>query len=288
MPPALRPATLAFVLAASSLLLALPVAQAQGLSLAINAGVSTRDHPQTVADTYRPLTEQAVRYIRGELRAVPLASSRVRDAIRDRAHPFMVIHTHHAVVAVQSGAYQVLAVSSDETDDQAYLMVGQNAPIKNLRDLSKVKISLGGKDSFATAMVRGAFLEQGMKLDDLDVMYTQYQDGVPFYIRNGFVAAGGTRLKQDATAWSGGGDRVLYEGPRLPVYAVVGATNIDPSIRAGIQRTFVELRDAAAGRPVLARLKMNGFVRPTAPEITRVATWLGYGAVAPEAVLATP
>jgi hypothetical protein len=134
-------------------------------------------------------------------------------------------------------------------------------------------------------MIRGAMLEQGIKLDQLDVMYTRYQDGVPFYVKNGFVEAGGTRLKRDAGEWTKGGGRVLYEGPKMPVCALAASTSLDLPTRAGLQRVMVDLKDNAAGRNVLARLKMSGFERPTPESFSRMAQWLGFARPGTDATL---
>lgn len=262
-----------------------PAVRAQGLALAVNAGISTHDHPQSVADRYRPLSEQAAQNIRTELRVVPLLSSRVREAIDAKSFPFMVVHTHHAALAARSAAYQVLALSNDETDDQAFVMVRQDSPFRSLRDLSKVKVSFGGADSFATAMIRAAMREQGVAIDETNVMYSRFQDGVPFYVHNGFAEAGGTRLKRDATDWSTKGGRLLYEGPRLPVYALIGSTAIDQGTRTGMQRTFTELKDLPGGRAVLGRLKMTGFNRPVPEQFFKLADWFGYGRLPADAIL---
>lgn len=256
----------------------------QGVPLAVNAGISTHDHPQTVADNYRPLSDLAAKNVRNELRVVPLLSSRVREAIKAKIYPFMVVHTHHAAVAVQTAGYQVLALSNDEADNQAFIMVNADSPFRTLRDLSKVKMSVGGTDSFATAMLRGALREHGVSLEEMNVMFTRFQDGVPFYVKNGFVEAGATRLKRDASDWSQNGGRVLYEGPQMPVYALIGSTSADLATRVGMQRTFMELKDSAGGRAVLGKLKMNGFNRPIPEQFVKMAEWLGFGRLPTEAV----
>lgn len=260
------------------------VVHGQGVPLAVNAGISTHDHPQTVADNYRPLSDLAAKNVRNELKVVPLVSSRVREAIKAQAYPFMVVHTHHAAIAVQSAAYQVLALSNDEVDNQTFIMVNADSPFRSLRDLSKSKLSVGGADSFAAAMLRGALREHGVSLEDMNFMFTRFQDGVPFYVKNGFVQAGATRLKRDASDWSQNGGRVLYEGPQMPVYALIGSTSTDQATRVGMQRTFTELKDSAGGRAVLGKLKMSGFNRPVPEQFVKMAEWLGFGRLSTDAV----
>jgi hypothetical protein len=76
----------------------------QPVVLAVNAGISTHDHPQTVADNYRALADNCAKVVRGDVKVAPLLSNKVRGAIKAEEFPLMVIHTHHAVVASKRGA----------------------------------------------------------------------------------------------------------------------------------------------------------------------------------------
>jgi phosphonate transport system substrate-binding protein len=197
------------------------VADADALTLGVNAGVSTRETPSMVREKYQSFTAKLSRSMRETVEIVPVRSSNVGEMLKSATLDAMVVHTHAALADAQKNGWIVRAVSSDVANNQIYFLVAKSVKGTKLSDVSVKSIVFPGRSSFATTAARAETAKNGVALAEFKQLTTQYQDSLPFYLDHGLAGVGVTRLTSVADDWKKQGGRVLHTSEPLPVYALV-------------------------------------------------------------------
>ncbi|MDQ9171966.1 phosphate/phosphite/phosphonate ABC transporter substrate-binding protein [Oxalobacteraceae bacterium R-40] len=245
---------------------------AQEIVLAVNEGV-TYHEGGSVSERYKPLTELLSKELKRPVKVQNVDKYTDFDkGLSEGKYDLAFIHPAHiGLRAVKSGAYSGLATAKGFTDYRARVMVKKDSPLRSMQDLKDRKIGVPSVDSITTVMFSASLREARIQHPERQFLPTRYQDAVPFMIENGFVDAGVTGSNAVEKDWIAKGGRVLTETKPIPIKQFLASKKLSDAERAKLQTLILSLSDSDAGKTVLSKIGVPGFV-PWNNEVMNQAT----------------
>jgi ABC-type phosphate/phosphonate transport system substrate-binding protein len=107
------------------------------------------------------------------------------------------------------------------------------------------------------------------------MVYTRYQDAVPFFVENRLTKAGATAASAVIKEWTAKGGKVLAKSRPVPIKHVIASPNLTAEQVESVREYLVTLDAGEEGRKKLAPTHYTGFDRYDQVEMLRIGTWLG-------------
>jgi phosphonate transport system substrate-binding protein len=248
----------------STLLIAMALsspAMAQELLMAINEGVTYQDGGPT-AERYKPFLDLLSKELKRPIKVqkVDKYADFERGLVEGKYDIAFVHPAHIGLKGVKVENYFGLATAKGFTDYRARVMVKSDSRLKSIEDLKGKKIGVPSMESITTVMFTAKLRELQFLDPEKQFTATRYQDAVPFMIDNGFVEAGVTGSGAVAKAWVAKGGKVIAETKPVPIKQFLISKNFSEAERARIQTMLLNLSENEAGKAVLAKLNITGFV----------------------------
>lgn len=271
-PSLLRPA----VQAAAALLLAASV-PAHALVIGVTEGVTYQVTESQIAPRFEPIAEVLSKALKQPVTIKVLISyNSAREALKEQQVDMAFIHPAHvALEAIKSGRYQTLAWTSGFTAYKVSLLCKEPQPISDWKSIAGKGLVMPDADSITSVITRALLREHGVQPAALKLTNTRYQDAVPFYVQNGFVAYGATASSGVIKTWKGGGGNVCAESRPVPIKQWLVSSKLDAATASAAREALLGLAQSDAGKRALATSTYTGFVAPSAEVEAALMTWLG-------------
>jgi phosphonate transport system substrate-binding protein len=260
-------------------------AQGPDLVFAVTEGVTYQATPKEIRDKFAPLAEIIAKASGRRVKTVLVpAYNDLRAGLVKQQYDIAYVHPAHVSMAeIKAGRYKAVAWTTGFTEYTVSLLVKSDAPLKTMDDLKGRTLVTPDPDSITAVMVRAMF--RGGKLNAtaerepqpaaIRVITTRYQDAVPFYLENGFAAAGATAANAVVKAWTDKGGKVLTRSRPVPIKQIIVSVKMPEDEQQRIRVALLGLRDSKPGRDALDAVGYKGFVAPNPDFESSTIAWLG-------------
>ena len=269
----------AIAAAASASLVAVaePVGSTPDLVFSVTEGVTYQATPKEIREKFEPLAEVIGKALRRTVRIVLVPGyDDVRAGLARQEYDIAFIHPAHVAMAeIKAGRYRSIAWTSGYTDYTVSLLAKADEPVKDLGDLKGRKVVTPDPDSITAVMVRSMLRTGNVRVGDLKLLTTRYQDAVPFYLENGFASVGATAANSVVKQWTDKGGKVVLRSRGVPIKQVIASSRLSSEERERIHEVLIGLAQSDAGRRALAASGYKAFVATDADLEERTIAWLG-------------
>ena len=262
--------------ALAGLLLA-SAASTQALVLAVNEGVTYQVIKEDMAARYAGIAAGLSKVLKQPVTVEPVLDyASLRRGLADKRFDLALVHPAHiSIEAMKYSGYHLVAVVRGYQSYQAQFLVRGDSPLKSLTELKGRKIGAPDADSITSVMMRATLRDAGLGLADTEIVYTRYQDAVPFFVDNNLTPAGATAANAVIKAWTAKGGRVLAKSRQVPIKHVIAAPQIGPAQLELIRDYLLSLDGSEDGRKHLEPTRYTGFDRYDEAAMLELGTWLG-------------
>ena len=249
----------------------------QALVFAVNEGVTYRVTNDEIRAKYAALAADLGKLLRQPVTVEPIGDyPTLRKGLETREYDLAFIHPAHlSVLAIRDSGYRLLAVTKGYQNYTANFLVRADSPFKTLADLKGTSVGAPDEDSITSWMVRATLRDALGDPKQVSLVYTRYQDAVPFYVQNGFVAYGATASSGVIKTWKDGGGKVCAESRAVPIKQWLASSKLDAATASAAREALLGLAQSDAGKRALATSTYTGFVAPSAEVETALMSWLG-------------
>lgn len=257
-------------------LLGAGVAQA-ALVLAINEGVTYRVPNDEIRARYAAIAADLSRLLAQPVVIEPVADyPSLRQGLSERTFDLAMVHPAHiSILAMKQSGYKLLALTKGYQDYKANFLVRADSPLKTLADLRGRRVGVPDEDSITAWMARAALRDQIGKSSNASLVYTRYQDAVPYFVDNRLTESGATAAPAVVRAWLDKGGRVLGASRPIPIKHVIASPKLSAEQIDKVREYLLALDGTEDGRKKLAPTKFSGFVRGDEAELLALGAWLG-------------
>jgi ABC-type phosphate/phosphonate transport system substrate-binding protein len=166
-------------------------------------------------------------------------------------------------------------IATAEPSGHCELIVPDNSPLKNVKELQGKYFALPEKQAYMTHFCTAALRDQGIRLEPTHVYYVREQNAIPFALDNKMADVGGVasysgvyrKLRQS-------GKRVLFESVAQPYFPVIASRALSAEQRKALQALLVNLKSTSEGQEELERLSITGFVTTEEAKFNKLLDWL--------------
>jgi ABC-type phosphate/phosphonate transport system substrate-binding protein len=256
---------------------AMGASAAEELVFAVNEGVTYRITPQETRERYRDLADVIGRVLDRDVRIEPVDNYNVlRKGYEDGIYDIAYIHpAHHALRAIRDHKYQLVALTRGFTDYKARFLVKTDSPLKAAEDIQGQRLVTPDADSITAWMVRATLRDLKIDLAKMKVSTTRYQDGIPFFLTNGFTDVGSTASGAVVRDWQAKGGRVLFESRPVPIKIFIASSRLRRAEVERLRRTLTGLDAAPRDRAALQKIGFAGFIPGDEATLAELTRWLG-------------
>ena len=272
-----RRLSIAAAASASLVALAEPVGSTPDLVFSVTEGVTYQATPKEIREKFEPLAEVIGKALRRNVRIVLVPGyDDVRAGLARQEYDIAFIHPAHVAMAeIKAGRYRSIAWTSGFTDYTVSLLAKADEPVKDLGDLKGRKVVTPDPDSITAVMVRSMLRTGNVRIGDLKLLTTRYQDAVPFYLENGFASVGATAANSVVKQWTDKGGKVVLRSRGVPIKQLIASSRLSSEERERIHEVLVGLAQFDAGRRALAASGYKAFVSTDADLEEKTIAWLG-------------
>ena len=263
--------------AACAALLALVAPAAQALVLAVNEGVTYRVPYEEVRARYAAIAADLGKLLKQPITVEPVGDYRsLRKGLAEKTFDLAIVHPAHiSIQAIKGSGYRLVAVTRGFQNYQAQFLVRADSPLKSLADLKGGRLGAPDEDSITSVMVRATLRDAGLDGQQVGMVYTRYQDAVPFFVDNRLTTAGATAANAVIKDWTAKGGKVLGKSRTVPIKHVIASPNLTPEQVDTVREYLVSLDAGEDGRKKLAPTHYTGFDRYDQGELLKIGAWLG-------------
>lgn len=262
---------------ACALLLALVSPAAQALVLAVNEGVSYRVPNEEVRGRYAAIATDLSRILKQPVTVEPVGDyASLRRGLTAKDYDLALVHPAHvSIQAIKLSGYRLVAVTQGFENYQAQFLVRADSPLQSLADLKGKRLGAPDEDSITAVMVRATLRDAGLDARQVELVYTRYQDAVPFFVENRLTTAGATAAEALVKDWTGKGNRVLAKSRPVPIKHVIASPRLSAQEVESVRDYLVSLGASEEGRRKLAPTHYRGFDRFDQAAMLSLGSWLG-------------
>ena len=266
-----------FVRSALAGLLLAGAASAQALVLAVNEGVTYQVVKEDMAARYAGIAAGLSKILKQPVTVEPVLDyPSLRRGLADKRFDLAIVHPAHlSIEAMKYSGYHLVAVVRGYQTYQAQFLIRADSPLQSLADLKGHKLGAPDADSITSVMMRATLRDAGLGLADTQVVYTRYQDAVPFFVDNNLTQTGATAAGAVIKAWTAKGGRVLAKSKPVPIKHVIAAPQISPKQLELIRDYLLSLDGSEDGRKHLEPTRYTGFDRYDEAALLGLGNWLG-------------
>lgn len=246
------------------------------VSLAVSEGTSGGIDAQAAQAKYRGLAD-----LIGKALGAEVSVRLVRDfalleqGMKDKSFDLVMARpSDYPARGLRDYGYRFVATSKPE--GRCMLIVPKGSPLKTIGDARGKKFVFPEKVSYMTRFCRAELRDHGINLDSEDVHYVHEQGAIPFALENGLAQVGGIASYSGAYGkWTAAGHRVLQESVAQPYFPVIASPSLSAEQAAKVRDTLTGLENSDAGKEILKRLTLAGFVATEEARLNRLLKWLG-------------
>jgi phosphonate transport system substrate-binding protein len=215
---------------------------------------------------WTPIAEELGQALQTRVEVVPYRSiPQFEAAVMQGAADFAYMNPYHMLVANRKLGYLPLVRSSHPLT--GILLVRQDSPVKNVRELDGQTLAFPAPNSFAASLYLRALLTQEQKIR-FKPSYLDTHSEVFRHVIMGNAAAGGairfTFLREPVEVCAQ--LRVLYETPATPPHAFAVHPRVPAAVREQARRTLLAMGKQPALRDRLEAVQLSV---PVAADLAR-------------------
>ena len=262
---------------ACALLLAAASPWAQALVFGINEGVTYRVPNEEVRGRYAAIAFDLSKLLKQPVTVEPVADyPSLRKGLADKHYDLAMVHPAHvSIQAIKSSGYQLVVVTKGFENYQAQFLIRADSTLTSLAGLKGRKLGAPDEDSITSVMVRATLRDAGLTPAQVPMVYTRYQDAVPFFVENNLTLSGATAANSVIKAWTAKGGKVLAKSRTVPIKHIIASPALSAEQVEAVRDYLLTLDASEDGRKKLAPTKYAGFERYDQAALLALGTWLG-------------
>ncbi len=247
------------------------------LVFAINEGVTYRVPNEEVRTRYAAIAADLSKLLAQPVVIEPVADyPSLRKGLSERAYDLAMVHPAHiSILAMKQSGYKLLALTKGFQDYKASFLVRSDSPLKSLGELRGRRVGAPDEDSITAWMARAALRDQIGNAKNANLVYTRYQDAVPYFVDNRLTETGATAAPAVVRAWVEAGGRVLGASRPIPIKHLIASPKLSAEQIDKVREYLLALDGSEDGRKKLAPTKYSGFARGDEAELLALGAWLG-------------
>jgi phosphonate transport system substrate-binding protein len=251
---------------------------AHALVFAVNEGVTYRVPLEEVRARYAPIAADLTRLLKQPVTIEPVGDyTSLRQGLADKRFDLAMVHPAHvSIQAIKASGYRLVAVTKGFQNYQAQFLVRADSPLRSLADLKGKKLGAPDEDSITSVMVRATLRDAGLGGEQIKLVYTRYQDAVPFFVDNSLTDSGATASAGIVKAWSAKGGKVIVKSRAVPIKHIIASPNLSADEIDKVREYLIALSNSDEGRKKLELTKYAGFERYDEAALLTIGSWLGY------------
>ena len=247
------------------------------LVFAVNEGVTYRVTNDEIRAKYAALAADLAKLLKQPVTVEPIGDyPTLRKGLETREYDLAFVHPAHlSVLAIRDSGYRLLAVTKGYQNYTANFLVRADSPYKTLADLKGVSVGAPDEDSITSWMVRATLRDALGDAKQVSLVYTRYQDAVPFFVEHGLTRAGATAANAIVKAWSAKGGRILAKSRPVPIKHMLASSSLSAEQVQKVREYLLGLDATEEGRKRLEPIKYEGFAPYAEPDMLAIGKWLG-------------
>ena len=250
---------------------------AHALVFAVNEGVTYRVPLEEVRARYALIAADLSKLLKQPVSVEPVGDyTSLRKGLAEKRFDLALVHPAHvSIEAIKASGYHLVVVTKGFQNYQARFLMRKDAPFTSLVDLKGLKLGAPDEDSITSVMVRATLRDAGLDTRQVTMVYTRFQDAVPFFVENKLTAAGATAAAGVIKAWTDKGGKVLVTSRAVPIKHVIASPNLSAGEIEKVRDYLSALGGTDEGRKKLEPTKYSGFERYDEAAVLAIGTWLG-------------
>jgi ABC-type phosphate/phosphonate transport system substrate-binding protein len=250
---------------------------ANALVFAVNEGVSYRVPLEEVRGRFAAMAADLSKLLRQTVSVEPVGDYvSLRRGLADKRYDLAMVHPAHvSIAAIRDSGYRLVAVTKGFQNYQAQFLVRADSSVATLSDLKGRKLGAPDEDSITAVMVRATLRDAGLGGRDIELVYTRYQDAVPFFVENRLTAAGATAATGMVKAWTAGGGKVMAKSRAVPIKHIIASPTLAADDVERVRDYLTSLAGSEDGRKKLEPTRYAGFERYDEAALLAIGKWLG-------------
>ena len=263
--------------AACALLLGLAAPWANALVFAVNEGVTYRVPNEEIRARYAAIAADLTVLLKQPVNIEPVGDyTSLRKGLADKQFDLAMVHPAHvSIQAIKESGYKLVVVTKGFQKYQAQFLVRADSTLTSLADLKGRKLGAPDEDSITSVMVRATLRDAGLDTKQVPMVYTRYQDAVPFFVENNLTLSGATAANGVIKAWTAKGGKVLAKSPTVPIKHIIASPALTADQLESVREYLIALDTTDEGRKKLAPTKFAGFERFDEAALMKLGVWLG-------------
>ena len=246
------------------------------LVFAINEGVTYRVSNDEIRAKYAALAADLSKLLKQPVQVEPISDyPTLRKGLETREYDLAFIHPAHlSVLAIRDSGYKLLAVTKGYQNYTASFLVRPDAPYKTLADLKGLSLGAPDEDSITAWMVRATLRDALGDSKQVKLVYTRYQDAVPFFVDKGLTHAGATAANAVVKAWSAQGGKILAKSKSVPIKHMLAGPSLSADQVLKVREYLLGLDTTDEGKKKLEPTKYEGFAPYSEADMLAIGKWL--------------
>jgi ABC-type phosphate/phosphonate transport system substrate-binding protein len=248
-----------------------------GLVLAVNEGVTYRVSNDEIRAKYAGIATDLGKLLKQPVTVEPIGDyPTLRKGLETKEYDLAFIHPAHlSVLAIRDSGYHLLAVTKGYQNYTASFLVRADSPLKTLGDLKGLSLGAPDEDSITSWMVRATLRDALGDAKQVPMVYTRYQDAVPFFVEHGLTRAGATAANAVVKAWTTKGGRILAKSRPVPIKHMLASSSLNAEQVQKVREYLLGLDATEDGRKKLEPTKYEGFAPYAEADMLAIGKWLG-------------
>jgi len=267
-----------FLRLALGALLAVSATCSQALTFAVNEGVTYRVGNDEIKAKYAAIAGDLSKLLKQPVNIEPVADyPTLRRGLASHQYDLAMVHPAHvSIEAMKKSGYHLVAVTKGYTQYTANFLVKADSGLKDLNDLKSLSLGLPDEDSITSWMVRATLRDaMGDGASQIKLVYTRYQDAVPFFVENNLTKSGSTASNAIVKAWEAKGGKVLAKSRPVPIKHIIASPGVTPAQFEQIKQYLLTLDATDEGKKKLEPTKYQGFAPYAEADMLSIGAWLG-------------
>lgn len=248
----------------------------KSLSFAVSEGTSGGIDADAARAKYQPLADLLGRALGADVKVVFVREfAALEQGMKNNQFDLVLARpSDYPARGLRDYRYQFVATATP--DGHCMLVVPKSSPIETVADLKGKTFILPEKSAYMTRFCRAELRDKGIDIERENVFYVREQGAIPFSLENGITDVGGIASYSGAyKQWVAKGHRVLHQSVPQPYQPVVASPSLRAEQVAKVREALLGLSGNEAGRQVLTRLGVSGFVGSEEVRLRKLLEWLG-------------
>lgn len=259
------------------LLTALAATCSHALVFAVNEGVTYRVSNDEIRAKYTAVAADLSKLLKQPVTVEPVADyPSLRRGLAAKQFDLALVHPAHlSIEAMKHSGYKLIAVTKGYQQYTANILVKADSAMKSLADLKDSTLGLPDEDSITSWMTRATLrdaLGDGLQTK---LVYTRYQEAVPFFVENNLTKAGSTASASVVKAWLAKGGKILAKSRPVPIKHVIASPTMPADQVDKVRSYLLTLDSTDEGKKKLEATKYQGFAAYDEAEMLLIGNWLG-------------